>query len=117
MSSTTLRITRDLAIGARQMVAAKHPWAVSAALDIQPDNAALWYMRGRLALSRREPDVAESHLRRAESLGFPRDRLLPPLAEACYLRGDYAGARAALAQFSSRSPLPLLRPLLRYWTS
>ncbi|MGN6141677.1 MAG: tetratricopeptide repeat protein, partial [Ralstonia sp.] len=89
----------------------------SAALDIQPDNAALWYMRGRLALSRREPDVAESHLRRAESLGFPRDRLLPPLAEACYLRRDYAGARAALAQFSSRSPLPLLRPLLRYWTS
>ncbi|MGD7085624.1 lipopolysaccharide N-acetylglucosaminyl transferase, partial [Ralstonia pseudosolanacearum] len=46
-----------------------------------------------------------------------RDRLLPPLAEACYLRRDYAGARAALAQFSSRSPLPLLRPLLRYWTS
>ena len=45
------------------------------------------------------------------------DRLLPPLAEACYLRRDYAGARAALAQFSSRSPLPLLRPLLRYWTS
>ncbi|AST32752.2 tetratricopeptide repeat protein [Ralstonia solanacearum] len=89
----------------------------SAALDIRPDNAALWYMRGRLALSRREPDVAESHLRRSEALGFPRDRLLPPLAEACYLRRDYAGARAALAQFSSRSPLPLLRPLLRYWTS
>ena len=41
----------------------------------------------------------------------------PPLAEACYLRRDYAGARAALAQFSNRSPLPLLRPLLRYWTS
>ncbi|AGH84743.1 MULTISPECIES: lipopolysaccharide assembly protein LapB [Ralstonia solanacearum species complex] len=89
----------------------------SAALDILPGNAALWYMRGRLALSRREADVAESHLRRAEALGFPRDRLLPPLAEACYLRRDYAGARAALAQFSSRSPLPLLRPLLRYWTS
>jgi hypothetical protein len=31
--STTLRISRDLAIGARHMVAAKHPWAVSAALD------------------------------------------------------------------------------------
>ena len=33
-SSTTLRISRDLAIGARHMVAAKHPWAVSAALDV-----------------------------------------------------------------------------------
>ena len=32
-------------------------------------------------------------------------------------RAKSTGARAALAQFSSRSPLPLLRPLLRYWTS
>jgi gamma-glutamyltranspeptidase/glutathione hydrolase len=31
---TTLRISRDLAIGARHMVAAKHPWAVDAALGI-----------------------------------------------------------------------------------
>lgn len=34
MSATTLRISRDLAIGARHMVAAKHPWAVRAALDV-----------------------------------------------------------------------------------
>jgi len=27
-TETTLRISRDLAIGSRQMVAAKHPWAV-----------------------------------------------------------------------------------------
>ena len=32
--TTTLRISRDLAIGARHMVAAKHPWAVRAALDV-----------------------------------------------------------------------------------
>lgn len=71
-------------------------------------------MHGWFALSRREPDVAESHLCRAESPGFPRDRLLSLLAEACYLRRDYVGVCAVLAQFSSRSPLPLLRPLLRY---
>jgi len=34
MGATALRISRDLAIGARHMVAAKHPWAVRAALDI-----------------------------------------------------------------------------------
>ena len=33
-TTTALRVTRDLAIGSRQMVAAKHPWAVGAALDI-----------------------------------------------------------------------------------
>jgi gamma-glutamyltranspeptidase/glutathione hydrolase len=32
--TTTLRISRDLAIGANHMVAAKHPWAVRAALEI-----------------------------------------------------------------------------------
>src|SRR5882672_8954208 len=34
MGATTLRISRDLAIGGRHMVAAKHPWAVRAALDV-----------------------------------------------------------------------------------
>src|SRR5213080_2153165 len=33
-SSTTHRISRDLAISRRHMVAAKHPWAVGAALDV-----------------------------------------------------------------------------------
>jgi gamma-glutamyltranspeptidase/glutathione hydrolase len=33
-SETTLRISRDLAVAKRAMVAAKHPWAVRAALDI-----------------------------------------------------------------------------------
>jgi gamma-glutamyltranspeptidase/glutathione hydrolase len=33
-STTTLQISRDLATGAHHMVAAKHPWAVRAALDI-----------------------------------------------------------------------------------
>lgn len=31
---TTLRISRDLAVSRNTMVAAKHPWAVEAALDI-----------------------------------------------------------------------------------
>lgn len=31
---TTHRISRDLAVGRRQMVAAKHPWAVRAALEV-----------------------------------------------------------------------------------
>jgi gamma-glutamyltranspeptidase/glutathione hydrolase len=33
-TETTLRISRDLAAGSRQMVAAKHPWAVKAGNDI-----------------------------------------------------------------------------------
>lgn len=33
-TQTTLRISRDLAVSRHAMVAAKHPWAVEAALDI-----------------------------------------------------------------------------------
>ena len=33
-SSTTHRISRDLAVSRRHMVAAKHPWAIGAALDV-----------------------------------------------------------------------------------
>ncbi|QET06000.1 MULTISPECIES: lipopolysaccharide N-acetylglucosaminyl transferase [Cupriavidus] len=89
----------------------------SAALETQPDNASLWYMRGRLALTRNAPAESREWLERAESLGFPRDRVLPLLAEAAYLERDYAAVRKLMTAFDSPSPLPLVRPLLRYWQS
>jgi hypothetical protein len=89
----------------------------AAALEADGNHAALWYMRGRLALSRREPEQARLFMVRAESLGFPRDRVLPMMAEAAYLEHDYAAVRAILLSFDSPSPLPLVRPLLRFWQS
>jgi hypothetical protein len=89
----------------------------SAALEIDDSNAALWYMRGRLALTRNAPGEAREFLARAEALGFARERVLPLLAEAAYLERDYATVRRLMATFDSPSPLPLVRPLLRYWQS
>lgn len=88
-----------------------------AALEVDPDQAGLWYMRGRLALNRHEPAQARAWLERAETLGFARERTLPLLAEAAYLERDYAAVRTILLLFDSPSPLPLVRPLLRYWQS
>lgn len=88
-----------------------------AALEADPDQAGLWYMRGRLALNRHEPAQARAWLERAETLGFARERTLPLLAEAAYLERDYAAVRTILLSFDSPSPLPLVRPLLRYWQS
>ena len=88
-----------------------------AALEADPDQAGLWYMRGRLALNRHEPAQAREWLERAEALGFARERTLPLLAEAAYLERDYAAVRTILLSFDSPSPLPLVRPLLRYWQS
>lgn len=88
-----------------------------AALEIDDSDAALWYMRGRLALTRNAPADAREWLGRAEALGFARERVLPLLAEAAYLERDYAAVRRLMAAFDSPSPLPLVRPLLRYWQS
>ncbi|MGO4154891.1 tetratricopeptide repeat protein [Cupriavidus sp. YAF13] len=88
-----------------------------AALEVDADQAGLWYMRGRLALTRDEPAQARGWLEQAEALGFARERTLPLLAEAAYLERDYAAVRTILLSFDSPSPLPLVRPLLRYWQS
>ena len=56
-TSTTLRISRDLALSANHMVAAKHPWAVSAALDVleQGGNAVDAAVTAAFAVSVLEP--------------------------------------------------------------
>lgn len=86
-----------------------------AALEIDESTAALWYMRGRLALTRNATADAREWLGRAETLGFSRERVLPLLAEAAYLEHDYPSVRRLMAAFDSPSPLPMVRPLLRYW--
>ncbi|WP_199272373.1 tetratricopeptide repeat protein [Paraburkholderia acidisoli] len=86
-----------------------------AALEDLPDDAALWRLRGRLALGNGELDAAETMLARAIEFGFPRERMLPYLAEAAYLRGDYARVRALLAESTQYATLPTLRPVLEYW--
>ncbi|WP_404980130.1 MULTISPECIES: lipopolysaccharide N-acetylglucosaminyl transferase [unclassified Caballeronia] len=87
----------------------------AAALDIEPADAALWRMRGRLALDRGDLDAADTLLERAIQHGFARDRMLPYLAEAAYLRGDFARVKTLLGQMSPSAVLPVMKPVLDYW--
>ncbi|MDR5740482.1 MULTISPECIES: sugar ABC transporter permease [unclassified Caballeronia] len=87
----------------------------AAALDIDPSDAALWRMRGRLALDRGDLDAADNLLERAIEQGFARDRMLPYLAEAAYRRGDFARVKTLLAQMSPSAILPVMKPVLDYW--
>ena len=88
----------------------------AAALEIEPLDAALWRLRGRLALVLERFDQADQMLQRAIACGFSRDRLLPYLAEAAYLRGDYPEVRRLMADLK-RESTPMLLPILHYWTS
>jgi hypothetical protein len=41
--------------------------------------------------------------------------MLPYLAEAAYLRGDYVRVRSLLAQMNPSAVLPVMKPVLDYW--
>lgn len=86
-----------------------------AALDDDPSDASLWRLRGRLALDQRELDAADGMLQRAIDCGFPRERMLPYLAEVAFLRRDYPRVRKLLAEVERHGTLPTLRPVLNYW--
>jgi polysaccharide biosynthesis protein PelE len=87
----------------------------AAALEHNRDDAALWRLRGRLAIARTDLDGAENMLQRAIDCGFPRDRMLPYLAEVAYLRRDFAHVRALLSEMDSRATTPTLSAVLDFW--
>ncbi len=87
-----------------------------AALETDQNDAALWLIRGRLALANGLPDAAHAHIGRALELGFPRERLVPWLAEADFLRGDYSRVSQLLASLGNAAALPTLKPVVKYWS-
>lgn len=87
-----------------------------AALETEPGDAALWLIRGRLALANGWPDAAQDHIARALELGFPRERLVPWLAEAEFLRGNYPSVSQLLASLGNAAALPTLKPVVNYWS-
>ncbi|HEY3597866.1 MAG TPA: hypothetical protein VGL08_10200 [Paraburkholderia sp.] len=88
-----------------------------AALDIDASDAALWMIRGRLALANGAADEAGRHMALAHELGFPRERLVPWLAEVAFLQRDYARVSELLASLNNATALPMLKPVVRYWSS
>lgn len=87
-----------------------------AALDIDGRDAALWLIRGRLALATGRPDDAGAAMARALDLGFPRERLTPWLAEVAFLSGDHARTRELLTSLGNAAVLPTLKPIVTYWS-
>jgi polysaccharide biosynthesis protein PelE len=56
-------------------------------------------------------------MERALELGFPRERLIPWLAEVAFLRGEYAQTGQWLATLGNAAALPTLKPVVTYWSS
>lgn len=88
-----------------------------AALETDASDAALWMIRGRLALANGDADEAQHHMARAQELGFPRERLVPWMAEVAFLQGNYPRVSELLASLTNAASLPMLNPVVRYWST
>jgi len=87
-----------------------------AALAIDDSDAALWLIRGRVALVSNNAEEAGRYIDWAQTRGFPRERLVPWLAEIAYLRGEYARVAELLGSLGNTAAVPILKPLVRYWS-
>ncbi|MFX1716140.1 hypothetical protein [Paraburkholderia sp. A1RO-5L] len=79
-------------------------------------DAALYLLLARLALARDRADEAAPLLARARELNFPRERLLPWLAEAAFRQGHHAEATAIVGELARHAGTPALKPVIDYWT-
>ncbi|WP_395063540.1 hypothetical protein [Paraburkholderia silvatlantica] len=79
-------------------------------------DAALCLLLARLALARDRADEATPLLERARELSFPRERLLPWLAEAAFRQGRHAEAAAIVGELARHAGTPALKPVIDYWT-
>lgn len=88
------------------------------ALDLNSRDANMWYLLGRCALLNENPAEAENFFSRAQRNQFPAGRLLPWLAEAAFLRGEYMKIPEMLVPLShSGTASSMLQPVVRYWTA
>ncbi|CAN7577987.1 hypothetical protein LJR230_004068 [Trinickia sp. LjRoot230] len=87
------------------------------ALENDDNDAALWLIRGRVALANNQAEAAGRYIGKAEARGFPRERLVPWLAEAAFLRGEYSRVSELLGSLGNTAALPVLKPLVRYWST
>ena len=85
------------------------------ALASAPDDAALHLRHGRLRQSLGEPLAARAAYDRALTLGMPKTRIVPYLAEVAYDLNDHAGARSLMRELGDWQSLPRLRPVIAYW--
>lgn len=88
------------------------------ALEHSGRDANMWYLLGRCALLNKSPDEAEALFSRAQRNQFPTGRLLPWLAEAAFLRGEYASIPEILAPLNhTGTTSSVLQPAVQYWTA
>ncbi|HMS78418.1 MAG TPA: lipopolysaccharide N-acetylglucosaminyl transferase [Burkholderiaceae bacterium] len=85
------------------------------ALAVRADDAGLWYLVGRLGLEADEPEAGRDALERAARLGFPRERLVPWLAEYAFRERRYDEVRALFGALATPPDALRVAAAYAYW--
>jgi len=84
------------------------------AMQIAPDDAGLWFLKGRMLLYRRDP-AAEASLHRAVANGLEESRALAYLGHIAYHRRDLREVRRIFSSLSESQFAPRLKQAVKYW--
>lgn len=85
------------------------------ALQVDADDAGLWFLLTRLELACGEVDAAEYALYHAQQGSFARERLLPYLAELRFLQRRFDEVRELFDELTHRPGVPALAQSRRFW--
>jgi tetratricopeptide (TPR) repeat protein len=85
------------------------------ALAANPEDAALYFLQGRLLHEDARPDEARVAYREALGLGLPANRVVPYMAELAYDEGDFEEVRNLLGVLRAWPDMPRLAPVVNFW--
>lgn len=109
-------VYQNLVLGDMQKFAAGEAFRhAEEALAIDADDAGLWFMMGRLALATENLEEAGRAFDQAGQRGFPRERMLPYLAELLFRRRRHSEVRTLFGELRGKPAAPALIALRRYW--
>ncbi|WP_424192369.1 hypothetical protein ACMYR3_13045 [Ampullimonas aquatilis] len=86
-------------------------------LEQDPDDAGLWFLLGRIGLSRNDLLAADEALGFCELRGFPRERLLPYLSELRFRQRRFDDVRQLMREQAQYANSPALVPIQNYWAA
>lgn len=111
-------VYQELAQGdLRQHALAQSLHYTDISLSQTPNDAGLHLRQGRLLQSLGNAHAASHAYNHALTLGLPKTRIVPYLAEVAYDIGDFDTVRALMNEMGDWQSLPRLRPVIRYWSA
>ena len=85
------------------------------ALSLDPEDAGLWSLCGRLASQEGDYGEAERAFERARGFGLPEARVLPYLAEVAFRQRRYDEVRELAARLAAGTHVERISQVIRYW--